>query len=74
MIPALILFCVLLFMLVSKGVLFFVQKIAKYYFELLTQRDAKDIIPFTLLASAADVVLIIINTAISLIHWLNKVT
>jgi hypothetical protein len=60
-IPMILLAVTFAFMLSSKIVLSSVRSIAMYFFELLTEKEIKDIIPFTLLAGAADVVIILLK-------------
>ena len=58
-IPFIAIILMLLFMLASRLVLLLSKHLLKYYLERLKEDEPHDIIPFTLLAAAADVVLIL---------------
>ena len=60
-VPAIIVSISLLFIIASKFIMILIRPIAMYYCELLTQNKPHEIIPFTLIASAADIVLIILK-------------
>ena len=68
--PALIVMLILLFVLASKIILFCLRTSLMYFLELMTERNPKDIIPFTLLAGAADIVLIFLKMLAQLSHFI----
>jgi hypothetical protein len=66
--PALLLFLVLLFVYICKVILLGIRFFTMYFLELLTERSPKEFMPFTLLAAAADILLLIANTLLGIIH------
>jgi len=68
--PAISGVCILTFIFVSRLVILGARRIAMYSFELLADRMPKDVMPFTLLAAAADISLILFKIFFNALHWI----
>jgi hypothetical protein len=67
-IPAIILIAILMFVLICKFVLFVVRLALMHFFDIVTEKDPKDFAPFTLLASAANLLIFVMNEIVKIWH------
>jgi len=69
-VPALALTGVLFFIYVSKLVLILARATTMYFLELLTDRNPKELIPFTLFGATVSIVILILKTVAVVSRWL----